>query len=73
MNFIGTKMAIFHSLPAKKSLKKFGNFSTTDIFLTIVACQMNTKHSVKRVRTLKINLLKKYVVVVLIPPMGYML
>ena len=64
------KKCEFSLSTCKKINRKMFNFSTTDIFLTIVACQMNTGHPVKIVRILKINLLKKYVVVVFIPPTG---
>ena len=59
MHVIGVKNDHFYSLPAKKTPKKFGNFSTTDIFPALVARQMYSMHSVKRVRILKINQLKK--------------
>ncbi len=37
MNVIGIKMAIFYSLPAKKTPKKFGNFSPTDNLTSVVS------------------------------------
>ena len=43
MHVIGIKMAIFYSLPAKKSIEKFGNFSPTDNFLTLVS-SLNEYH-----------------------------
>ncbi len=57
MKVAGVKMVNFTQYPQKKSIEKFGNFSTTDNPLIVVSCRMNTMSFLNKVRVLKIKLL----------------